>query len=114
MLTQLDFVWPQFYDSATCGVSNTDGFNSSLQAWSQRLDSGNKPKLLVGALTFDDGGLGGYEDATAFEQTVEEVKKMDLTNFGGVMLWDGGYGTMNDTDVAGEDYVDVTKGALER
>lgn len=111
MLTQMDFVWPQFYDSATCGVG-TSGFNASIAQWSKRLDTGAKPKLFIGGLSFNDGGAGGYVDAGTFADVVEEVKKMKLANFAGVTLWDGPYALL-DANAAGEDVIDLAKEALE-
>lgn len=111
MLTQVDFVWPQFYDSATCGVA-TSGFNASIQAWSQRLDAGQKPKLMLAALSFEDGGGGGYVAPDNFTTIVDQVQSMDLTNFAGVTLWDAAYGLL-DKEADGENYVEVAKAALE-
>lgn len=108
MLIEVDFVWPQFYDATSCGVS-TSGFEASIKDWSSRLDTGNKPSLLIGALSFDDGT--GYEAPDTFADTIADVQDYNLTNFGGVMLWDGPYGLIT-TDSAGEDYIEVTKTAL--
>lgn len=109
VLQLMDFVFVQFYDSPSCNIG-TSGFNSSIAAWSERLDG---PSLYLGGPSFSAvATTGGYEDPDTFATTISAVKSMKLGNFGGVMLWDGAYGLATE-DASGKDYVDVTKTALE-
>lgn len=110
MLTQMDFVWPQFYDSKTCGLG-TDGFNASVSAWSTRLTAGAGPSLMIGSLSFQDGGAGGYVDPDSYESVIKGVEDMKLSNLGGVTLWDGAF-ALEDKNDDGTDYVDMAKEAL--
>lgn len=111
MLTQMDFVWPQFYDTSTRGAGEA-GFNASIKAWSQRLATGHQPQLMIGALSFNDLGAGGYQAPEDFAITVAQVQSMGFANFGGVTLWDGAYGLLT-VDSTGNNYINVTKAALE-
>lgn len=109
VLQLVDFVFVQFYDSSSCNIGST-GFNSSITGWSERLSG---PSLYLGGPSFSAVATsGGYQDPDTFAQTIAGVKAMKLSNFGGVMLWDGAYGLAT-TDSKGEDYIDVTKTALE-
>lgn len=47
-----------------------------------------------------------------FAITVAQVQSMGFANFGGVALWDGAYGLLT-VDSTGNNYVNVTKAALE-
>lgn len=110
MLTAMDFVWPQFYDSPSCGLNASD-INSTIKAWGSRLYAGNKPRFMIGALSFEDNGGGGYESPDAFNKTLIQFEQLGLKNFGGVTLWDGANAHTN-LNSAGADYVNVTKSVL--
>lgn len=110
MLTAMDFVWPQFYDSAGCGLQSSS-INSTIRAWSKRLNAGNKPRFMIGALSFDDGGAGGYLAPNTFNSTLVGFEQLGLGNLGGVTLWDGPNAELN-YNSNGQNYVNVTKTAL--
>jgi chitinase len=106
-----DFVWVQFYNNPACNIG-TPGFENSFRAWSQDLAGGRNegPKLYLGAPSFADGGQG-YMDAGDFSKVIEQVKVMGISNFGGVMLWDGSEGVVN--VVGGESFIDGITEALK-
>jgi chitinase len=109
ILNQMDWVWPQFYSAPDCNLG-TDGFETSLSAWSARLHG---PKLYIGAASFPGAtSSGGYEAPDAFAATVRSAKSLAKANFGGVMLWDGPHGHIT-MDSAGENFIAVSKEALE-
>lgn len=111
MLIQLDFVWPQYYDAPGCGVG-TDGFESTVTAWSARLEDGSAPIMFIGAIAFEDNGGGGYVDPDSFSTAVQQIKALGLSNFGGVTLWDGA-NALENLDANGVDYIDNAKAGLQ-
>ena len=84
MLSQLDFVWVQFYNNGPCNLDQA-GFQSAVRAWSQGIGSA---KLFVGAVASSAGGSQGYVPAAELESTLRAVDAMGLDNYGGVMLWE--------------------------
>lgn len=113
MLTQMDFVWPQFYGAPSCNIG-TSGFNESLTAWSSRLDAGNKPRLYVGGVSWEDGTTtGGYVAPQELNQTIlSSVETVGTSRFGGVMLWDAAYGHVTTDPQTGLDIIGVAKQSL--
>lgn len=112
LLNMFYYIWPQFYSAPSCNLG-TANFLPSFSSWSARLDG---PRLYIGAPAWAGGTTGGgYENASDFATTVEQAKKNVSANhnFGGVTLWDGVYGEMN-LDSEGNDYINVTKTALEK
>ena len=138
MQTEIDFVWPQFYDNPACNL-DSDGFLPSLQAWAEDLketqdaelggtatggfvDIGNgvsSPRLLVGSPAFTDAG-SGFVEGNQFEDIVAQVKNASLggrfnqaSPLGGFMFWDGAYGEEStNVDGMGESYMQIVKDAL--
>jgi chitinase len=105
-----DFVWVQFYNNHDCNIGAA-GFNESFVAWSSDLAAANpSPRLYLGAPASSSGGTG-YQDPDTFARTIEQVKMLNVSNFGGVMLWDGTEGHLT-MDTQGRDFIDVTKDAL--
>ena len=112
----MDFVFVQFYNNAAAGCDiGQPGFIDSLKAWSGDL-SGNStvagmgPKLYVGAPACADCAGKGYLDPANMTSVIKSAKAAGISNFGGVMLWDGSE-AKNNTD--GDcDYIHVVKSAL--
>jgi chitinase len=136
--TQIDFVWPQFYNNPACDL-NSNGFIPNLQAWAsdlegtQQSDFGNlslggfmdigngvsSPRVLVGSPAFSNTG-SGFVEGPAFEQIVAQVKGANLggqsneaSPLGGFMFWDGAYGEESaSVDEAGVSYMQIVKDIL--
>lgn len=105
----MDFVFVQFYNNGDCNVGQS-GFVDSFKAWSSDLSAkGTGPKLYIGAPGCEAcAGAGSYVDPTTMTSVIDSVK--DMSNLGGVMLWDGSESLMNVN--AGKDYTQVVKSAL--
>ena len=138
MQTQIDFVWPQFYNNPSCNL-NSDGFISSLQGWASDLmgnqqssfggistggfvDIGNgvtSPRLLIGAPAFANAG-SGFVEGVQFEELLAQVKGTNLggrfnetSPLGGFMFWDGAYGEESpNADDVGASYMQIVKDVL--
>ncbi|KAI4241299.1 MAG: hypothetical protein L6R42_011302 [Xanthoria sp. 1 TBL-2021] len=109
-MQSMDFVFVQFYNNGDCNIGQP-GFAASLKAWSQDLSAkGEGPKLFVGAPGCAACAGSGYLGAEQMKGVVEGAMAAGLSNFGGVMLWDGPEGKANVQ--AGEDYLAVVKGAM--
>lgn len=96
MQTQIDFVWPQFYNNPSCNL-DSEGFIASLQDWAADLsgtqaetfggismggfvDIGNgvtSPRLLIGAPSFAGAG-NGFLEGLPFEEILAQVKGTSL------------------------------------
>lgn len=113
MLTQMDFVWPQFYGAPSCNIG-TGNFSASFSAWSSRLDAGNKPKLMLGGASWADATTtGGYVPPQQLNQTIlSSVDAVGTSRFGGVMLWDAAYGHVTTDPGTGLDIIAVAKESL--
>jgi len=113
MLTQMDFVWPQFYGSPSCNIG-TSNFTNSFTTWSSRLDAGNKPRLFIGGASWSEAtSTGGYVPPQQLNQTIlSSVASVGTSKFGGVMLWDGAYGHTTMDPETGLDIIGVAKGSL--
>lgn len=104
----MDFVFVQFYNNGDCNVG-ASGFVDSFKAWSSDLSAkGTGPKLYIGAPGCTACAGSGYVDPTNMAGVVASVK--DVSNLGGVMLWDGSESSMNVN--SGKDYTQVVKSAL--
>ncbi|KAI4227067.1 MAG: hypothetical protein L6R36_002686 [Xanthoria steineri] len=106
----MDFVFVQFYNNGDCNIGQP-GFAASLKAWSQDLAArGAGPKLYVGVPGCAACAGSGYLDADQMKGVIEGAMAAGLSNFGGVMLWDGPEGKANVQ--GGRDYLAVVKGAM--
>jgi len=100
LLLLCDFVWVQFYNNPLCEIGSS-GFTASVNQWSAALEASTlaaKPRLYVGAPAFSAAGATAYEnigDAQGMQQVANSVESMGLSNFGGVMFWDGPEGYLN-------------------
>jgi chitinase len=107
-MQSMDFVFVQFYNNGDCNVGQS-GFVDSFKAWSSDLSAkGSGPKLYIGAPGCSACAGSGYVDPTTMTSVVASVK--DVSNLGGVMLWDGPEAVMNKN--GGQDYIKVMKSAL--
>lgn len=139
MQTQIDFVWPQFYNNPSCNL-DANNFIPSLQGWASDLlgnqqnsfggiptggfvDIGNgvsSPRLLVGAAAFANAG-SGFVEGMQFEEIVAQVKNASLggpfteaSPLGGFMFWDGAYGEESpNADGVGTSYMQIVKDLLD-
>ncbi|KAL9041634.1 MAG: hypothetical protein Q9180_001151 [Flavoplaca navasiana] len=109
-MQSMDFVFVQFYNNGDCNIGQP-GFAASLKAWSQDLSAkGDGPKMYVGAPGCAACAGSGYLGAEQMKGVIESAMGAGLSNFGGVMLWDGPEGKANVE--GGQDYLSVVKGAM--
>lgn len=115
MLAQLDIVNVQFYDNY-CNIG-TSGFIPSVLQWSEflgnstwRSSAGAAPQLFVGIAAESNVG-SGYIAAADLGSWVDQVKALNLGNFGGLMMWDGTE-ALNNIDANGNNFLDVAAGTL--
>ena len=112
----MDFVFVQFYNNAMAGCDiGQPGFIDSLKAWSNDLSgnstvAGKSPKLYIGAPACEECAGKGYLDPANMTNVIKSAMKAGISNFGGVMLWDGSE-AKNNTGTDG-DYLKVVKSAL--
>lgn len=81
---ELDYVWVQFYNNGDCNIAQSD-FINSVKTWSAGIGSA---KLFIGALASGADGDEGYVDANTLNKAINQVKGLNLPNFGGAMLWE--------------------------
>lgn len=100
LLLVCDFVFVQFYNNPWCEIGST-GFNASLNQWSAALKESTlpeAPRLYFGAPAFSAAGSTAYAhigNPVGMEPLARETLDLGLTNFGGVMFWDGPEGEEN-------------------
>lgn len=111
-MKQADFVWVQFYNNPSCNLNSTS-FKASFEAWSKQFSNGTTgtPRLYIGAPGFAGAG-SGYTNGSQFSGFVKEARKANVSNFGGVMLWDGSEGLAN-VDEYGDSFLDYAKAAVQ-
>lgn len=95
-----DWLNVQFYNDETYELG-ASGFNSSIKAWNTLLEGiSPSPKLVVAM----PGGTGAaqvplsapaIQTADEIKVTLAGIKSMDLSQFGGVAIWDAGYAAGN-------------------
>jgi len=106
----------QFYDNTPCNIGSA-GFIDSVETWSNFLSnstfvsaSGAGPQLLIGIPALNNVG-SGYVAANQLGQYIDQVKALDLSNFGGLMMWDGTE-ALNNVDASGANFLDVAAATL--
>ncbi|KAL8918778.1 MAG: hypothetical protein Q9172_005265 [Xanthocarpia lactea] len=100
----MDFVFVQFYNNGDCNIGQP-GFAASLKAWSQDLSAkGAGPKMYIGAPGCAACAGSGYLGAEQMKGVIDGAMAAGLSNFGGVMLWDGPEGKAN---VEGEETSEI-------
>lgn len=109
-LLQLDWVWPQFYDARSCGFNST-GFQASILAWSRRLyDNGVIGPLFYVGATATNRSSSGFVPGASLQSFLGQLDTNNLTNFGGMMLWDGSVALAKDS--VGVDYLTYAKNVV--
>ncbi|KAL8769135.1 MAG: hypothetical protein Q9209_004769 [Squamulea sp. 1 TL-2023] len=109
-MQSMDFVFVQFYNNGDCNIGQP-GFAASLKAWSADLSANGKgPKMYIGAPGCPACAGSGYLGAEEMKGVIEGAMGAGLSNFGGVMLWDGPEGKRNVQ--GGEEFLAVVKGAM--
>jgi chitinase len=84
----------QFYNNPQCQIGSS-GFTAAVKQWSTALASSSmavKPRMYLGAPAFSAAESTAYAaigNAQGMQAIVSSVEKMGLSNFGGVMFWDG-------------------------
>ncbi|KAK5994770.1 Endochitinase 3 [Cladobotryum mycophilum] len=81
---ELDYVWVQFYNNGDCNIAQSD-FIRSVKTWSKGIGNAT---LFIGALASGADGDQGYVDANTLSGALQQVKNLNLPNYGGAMLWE--------------------------
>jgi chitinase len=116
LLLNCDFVWVQFYNNDPCQIGSA-GFSASVEQWSSFLSQSTmavQPRLYVGVPAYSLAGPAAYAaigNAEGMVSVASSVVQLDLSNLGGIMLWDGPEGMLNVAD--GEDIIAWAKQGLE-
>lgn len=106
ILNQLDFVNVQFYNNEAQGIGGSD-FKTTIQGWAKKFASVSpSPKLFLGVPSGEGSASTNIQSSDEIKTTVESVKNMNITGFGGVGIWDSGYAMKTDG------YQAAIKGAL--
>lgn len=96
VLSMLDFVNVQFYNNQDQGIGGKD-FETNIKAWAKKFaDASPSPKLYLGIPGGEDAAGSNVQSADEIKKTIESVKKMNLTGFGGVGIWDAGFAMADD------------------
>lgn len=106
ILPELDFLNVQFYNNEQQGIGGSD-FTSTIQAWAKKFASVSpSPKLFLGIPGATGAASSNIQSADEIKSTIQSVKNMNITGFGGVGIWDAGYAMAN------TGFPDAVKGAL--
>lgn len=81
---ELDYVWVQFYNNGNCNVAKS-GFNTAVQKWASNIGDA---QLFIGALASGADGDQGYVDVNTLLSAIHGVQNMNISNFGGAMIWE--------------------------
>jgi chitinase len=91
VLPMLDFVNIQFYNNEGEGIGG-DKFQDNIQAWAKKFAAASpSPKLFLGIPGGPGAASSNIQSADEIKKTITSVKNMNLTNFGGVGVWDAGF-----------------------
>lgn len=106
ILSQLDFVNIQFYNNEQQGIGGSE-FTTTIQGWAKKFASVSpSPKLFLGVPGGDGAAGQNIQTPDQIKSTIQSVKNMNITGFGGVGIWDAGYAIKN------TGFPDAVKGAL--
>lgn len=106
----MDFVFVQWYNNPVCNAG-TSPFLESFKAWSKHLSKNSgRPKVFIGLPGCQSCAGSVYLNASQLPSTLEDAKGANVTNFGGVMLWDGPQAVANLE--GGKDYLTQLKEIL--
>lgn len=100
LLLVCDFVWVLFYNNPSCNIGSPSTLSPS------------KARLYLGAPAWPGADKTTYDrigTARGMETVAQNVARMGLANFGGVMFLDGAEGMLNDD---GKDIVAWAKAGL--
>lgn len=91
VLPMLDFVNVQFYNNEAQGIGG-DEFKSTIQSWAKKFAAASpSPKLFLGIPGGKGAASTNIQSADEIKKTIESVKNMNITGFGGVGVWDAGF-----------------------
>lgn len=110
-MLQFDWIWPRFYNARACNLNST-GFLGSLSAWSQQLLINGTtigPRLFPGVAVSNLTSSGSVPGAS-LSTYISRINLTNITNFGGLMLWDGSFALA--VDDAGIDFLTYAKRSL--
>lgn len=95
ILSQLDFVNIQFYNNPDQGIGGSE-FTTTIQGWARKFAAVSpSPKLYLGVPGGEGAATSNVQTADQITATIQSVKTMNVTNFGGVGIWDAGYAMQN-------------------
>ncbi|KUI58102.1 Endochitinase 3 [Cytospora mali] len=95
ILPQLDFINVQFYNNQQQGIGGSD-FKTTIQAWAKKFANVSpSPKLFLGIPGGPKAATYNTQSVDEIKTTIESVKNMNLTGFGGVGIWDAGNAMQN-------------------
>lgn len=96
VLPMLDFVNVQFYNNEAQGIGGSQ-FNSTIKAWAKKLAAASpSPKLFLGIPGGEGAASTNIQSADEIKKTINSVKNMNLTGFGGVGIWDAGFALVDE------------------
>lgn len=96
VLPMLDFVNVQFYNNEAQGIGGSQ-FNSAIKAWAKKLAAASpSPKLFLGIPGGEGAASTNIQSADEIKKTINSVKNMNLTGFGGVGIWDAGFALVDE------------------
>ncbi|KAG8157221.1 hypothetical protein KVR01_012929 [Diaporthe batatas] len=106
VLSMLDFVNVQFYNNPDQGIGGKD-FETNIKDWAKKFaDAKPSPKLYLGVPGGKGAAGSNIQSADEIKKTIESVKNMNLSGFGGVGIWDAGFA------MADEAFPEAVKGSL--
>ena len=74
----------QFYNNGACNIAKKQ-FISAVQNWSSGIGSA---KLFIGAVASSADGDQGYVSDSVLASSIQQVQDLNLSNYGGAMLWE--------------------------
>ncbi|ROV90432.1 hypothetical protein VSDG_08457 [Cytospora chrysosperma] len=96
ILPSLDFVNIQFYNNEAQGIGGSD-FKTTIQGWAKKFASVSpSPKLFLGVPGGEGAASTNIQSPDEIKTTIQSVRNMNITGFGGVGIWDAGYAMKND------------------
>ena len=87
----MDMVWVQFYNNGDCNIAQGD-FINAVKTWSSNIGDA---QLYIGAMASGADGDQGYVDSDTLIGAINDVKALNLSNYGGAMLWEAQLAVQN-------------------
>jgi chitinase len=94
--SNFDFLWVQYYDNALCSFKNASNYESWVKLIQDTPSANATIFFGLPASPDESGSAGFYWEPAALASMLRHYQN-DST-WGGVMLWDAGYSTMNVND----------------